>query len=137
MDNELIYLDTNIYMDYFLIREDRLRPLSDFAFELLRKTFECEYKIAISDWLLFELEKNNVPVEKINELLKDLKDLNKLVKVERKDEDVTKAERYKNWKDALHAILAKKSGAVYLVTRNVEDFFDVQDLIEIKLPENL
>jgi predicted nucleic acid-binding protein len=136
MDNELIYLDTNIYMDYFLIREDRLRPLSDFAFELLRKTFQCEYKIAISDWLLFELE-NNIPIEKINELLNDLKDLDKLVKVERTDGDIVEAKKHKNWKDALHAVLAKKSGAVYLVTRNVEDFFDVQNLIEIKLPENL
>lgn len=137
MNNELIYLDTNIYMDYFLMREDRLRPLSDFAFELLKKTFGCEYKIAISDWVLFELEKNNIPIEKINSLMRDLKGLNKLVKVEREDRDIKEAKKFSEWRDALHAILAKKCNAVYLVTRNINDYSDVQDLVEIKLPENL
>ena len=137
MNNELIYLDTNVYMDYFLIREDKLRPLSDFAFELIRKTMSCEYRIVMSDWVLFELKKNNIPVGDINCLLKDLKELDKLVKVERGDEDIRKAKTFSNWKDALHAILANKSGAVYLVTRNIGDYSGAHNLIKIKLPENL
>jgi len=136
MNNELIYLDINIYMDYFLIREDRLRPLSDFAFELIRKAIECQYRIAISDWVLFELEKR-IPTERINTLLDDLKDLNKLVVVRKHNNDISRSKKYNHWKDALHAILAKKCGAVYLVTRNIKDFTEVQDLIDVKFPENL
>jgi len=108
--------------------------LANFAFELLRKTFECEYKIAISDWVIFELTKNGIPEEKIDELLEDLKKADKLVIVERNDENVKEAMKYTQWKDALHAVLAKKCNSVYLVTRNVNDF---PDLVELKFPENL
>mgnify|MGYP006296621571 FL=1 len=57
--SELIYIDTNIYIDYFLNRKDNLRPLGDFAHELFIKTSQCKYKIIISDWLEKELTKTN------------------------------------------------------------------------------
>jgi len=54
----LIYLDTNIYMDYFENRSDGLRPLGDFAFNLLRRCFECEFSIASSVLVAKEAEHN-------------------------------------------------------------------------------
>jgi len=63
----LIYCDTNIYIDYFENREDNLRPLGTFAFELLRRTIECEFTIVVSDFVISELEKY-VEEEKIKEL---------------------------------------------------------------------
>lgn len=46
-----IYLDTCIYLDYLMDRKDNLRPLGEFAFQLLKRTFECEFEIIISDGL--------------------------------------------------------------------------------------
>jgi len=86
---------------------------------------------------LFELDRNNIPVDKINELLQDLRRLNKLVVIDRKNEDIKKAKKFDNWQDALHAVLARKCHAQYLVTRNITDYSEVKDLVEIKLPENL
>ncbi len=38
-----IYVDTNIYLDFFLNRKDKLRPLGDFAFELFKRTLAKSY----------------------------------------------------------------------------------------------
>jgi rRNA-processing protein FCF1 len=71
--NELIYLDTNIYLDYLESREDRLRPLGEFAFRLLQRTLKCEFKIVISDVVNKELDRN-IEADKIKGILDDLKE---------------------------------------------------------------
>ena len=57
------YLDTNIYIDYFLNRIDKLRPLGDFAFNLIKKIVIGEYKLIISDLVILELEHNGFEVQ--------------------------------------------------------------------------
>lgn len=141
MNNELIYLDTNIYMDYFLIREDKLRPLSDFAFELIRRAISCEFKIAVSDLIIMELEKS-IPRNSIQSVLLDLEEedklvtLNKTKETEKKAREITKQYGV-HFNDALHYVLALETKSVYLVTRD-EHFWELpQNDILIRKPENI
>ena len=130
----LIYIDTNVYLHYLLRRKDKLRPIGEFAFELLRRAVKCEFEILISDVVLDEL-KNNTSKEKINLLLRMLK--RKLVPVRKDNDAVLQAQKISKtdfW-DALHYVIAKREGAEIIVTRNVQHFA-FSDL-EVKFPENL
>ncbi len=131
---ELIYIDSNVYLDYLLNRKDRLRPLGNFAFELIRQVISCKYEILISEFLLEEIE-NHADKDKIDKLFTSIQKKSK--KVETKTNDIKKAKEisYENRWDALHYILAKRGGAELIVTRNVEHF-DFSDL-QVVFPENL
>lgn len=132
-----IYCDTNFYIDYLENRTDKLRPLGSFAFELLRRTVECEFKIIISDFVISELEKY-IKEERIKELLITLEKAKKLLVILKSNKDIQKARRLsKNKSDALHAVLAKKADAEYIVTRNLKDFEEFSHLVRPILPENI
>jgi predicted nucleic acid-binding protein len=118
-----------------------MRPLGEFAFILLKRTFSCEFSIIISDWLMHELKKNNLNEKKLSSLLGRLSLLGKLENVDTTVEDVSKAKKLSetsgtHWQDCLHTLLAIKGKAKYLVTRNVGDF-ERLGLIEVLLPEGL
>ena len=141
MNNELIYIDSNCYIDHFEGRVDNLRPLGDFAYNLIKKAIECEYKIIISSLVIDELEFNGFG-EKIKELINDLKEVEKLVYAEETEEDDKKARSIKKDKqtslnDTKHAVIASRKKAKYLVTRNIKDFEKLQNLVKLKFPENL
>ncbi|MBD3304093.1 hypothetical protein GF343_03035 [Candidatus Woesearchaeota archaeon] len=55
---KLIYVDTNIYIDYFDGRTDYLRPPGEFAYQLLKRTFNCEFRIIVSSLVVDEIEYN-------------------------------------------------------------------------------
>jgi len=100
-----IYCDTNIFLDHFGSRKDRFRDLGEFAFQIFRRTLDCEFELIISDWLLYEL-KNYVPPEKLKEFLEEFKKKNKLIKINKTDEDIKKAKEISNYfQDILHQIL--------------------------------
>ncbi|MBW2972837.1 PIN domain-containing protein [Candidatus Woesearchaeota archaeon] len=130
----LIYIDTNVYLDYLLGRNDRLRPIGDFAFELIRRAVKCEFEILISELVIDELE-NNASEEQISQLLNFIK--KKTVKLGITEEDILKSRQISRTdsEDALHYLLAKKGGAEFLVTRNIKHF-DFPDLQTV-FPENL
>jgi len=132
-----IYCDTCVYVDLFEGRKDRFRDLGEFALSLFRKIREKEYKLIISDWLLYEIKKLNHE-ENFNDLLKQFED-ESLIKVEISNEDERKARQLSpsNFPDAMHVILAKKADAIYLVTRNIQDFAEFCKIIEIATPESL
>jgi len=134
-----IYCDTNVYLDFLLGRTDFLRPLNEFAYQIFKRVEEGEFDLIISDHLLYELKNNIHNKEQIVELLTRLKKAGKIIKVYKTQEDIARAKQIslKNWKDALHAILANKAKADYLLTRNIPDFVDCEDLVEIKFPENI
>ncbi|MBI2129603.1 PIN domain-containing protein [Candidatus Woesearchaeota archaeon] len=141
MNNEPIYLDTNIYIDHFESRIDRLRPLGEFAYNLLRKSMECEYRIIISNLVIDELEFAGFK-EKIRELIQDLMALDKVIAVEVTAEDEEKTrkirkERNTTFNDTKHAVIANRVNVKFFVTRNMEDFVELQDLVKLKYPENL
>lgn len=141
MNNELIYIDTNCYIDHFEGRVDKLRPLGEFAYNLIRKSIECEYKIIISNLVIDELEFNGYG-DKIQELIRDLKALQKVITIEVTAEDEAKTlkirkERNTAFNDTKHAVVANRAKAKFLVTRNTKDYEELQDLVELKYPENL
>ena len=131
-----IYCDANIFIDYFYSRKDKFRDLGEFAYQIFKRTLDCEFHIILSDWLLYEL-KNYIEDEKLKEFLNDFKKKNKIIKVYKNLEDVKNAKLISShYQDVLHSILAKKAGAKYLITRNIKDYSNTKDL-EIKLPENV
>ena len=133
-----IYCDTNIYMDFFEGRSDYLRPLDEFAFQIFKRVENGEFTLIISDHLLYEL-RNHIEEKKITELLQPLNQKGRIIKIFKTREDILKAKEIskENWKDALHAILANKAKAVYLLTRNIQDYVGCEHLVEIKFPENI
>lgn len=133
-----IYCDTNIYLDFLLGRTDYMRPLNEFAYQIFRRVEQGEFNLIISDHLLYELE-NNLDADKIARLLEPLAEKGKIVKIYKSREDVLKANEIsrEHWKDALHAILANKAKAIYLLTRNIRHYAGCEHLVEIKLPESV
>jgi len=131
-----IYCDTNILLDYFGSRKDRFRDLGEFAFQIFRRTLDCEFELIISDWLLYEL-KNYVPPEKLKDFLEEFKKKNKIIKINKTDEDIKKAKEISShFQDILHQLLAKKAGAKYLLTRDIQGYVMMEGL-EVKFPENI
>lgn len=130
-----VYCDTNIFIDYFDERSDRLRPLKDFAFEFFSRGWNCSFELIVSDWLLTEL-KQNLEEKQINEIFNRFKEKNKLILIKEEKGDRDKARKIsEHWQDPLHAILANKSQADYLATRNIKDFSDCEKLVKIVFPE--
>jgi hypothetical protein len=63
---------------------------------------------------------------------------NFFLRIEWRDQVIKSKEISKeHWKDALHAILANKAKAVYLLTRNIPDYAGCEHLVEIKFPESI
>ena len=137
----LLYIDTNVYLDYFEGRVDNLRPLGEFAYQIFQRTLSCEFHIVISSHLLKELrfiEKDS----KIEEFLEEFKEKNKIIFVACSFEDkqfanLLSKQRKTPFADTLHAVIAKRIGAEYLITRNIKDYTELQDVIRILLPEFL
>ena len=122
-----IYVDTNVYLDYFLNREK-----SKYAFKIFKRTMNCHYHIILSDHVSSELT-NNLDYSKMQFLFKILKHKIILIKLENKDEEKAKL-LPTHYADALHIVLAQKGDAELIVTNNIKDF---QSIFESKRPEDL
>ena len=137
----LIYIDTNIYLDYLENRTDKMRPLGEFAYTVFKRALGCEFKIIVSEHLLDELEKF-VTEQEIGFVLGKIKSAGKEVPLEVLESDIQKAnalaaQRKVPWPDTLHAVLAIRGGAECIVTRNKKDFDPFSDLIEAVFPEEI
>ncbi len=136
MGNIPLYLDTNIYMDFFLNR-DKSNP----AMLLLLKALSCKYKIVISNIVLNETKINQCG-DDLKALLMQLTRQNKLINIftnpeDRREVEKLIKERDTPYNDTLHAVLCKKSGASHFVTRNMKDFVRLKDIVDLKYPEEL
>jgi len=136
-----VYLDSCVYIDHFDGRVDKLRPLGEFAFEVLRRCLSCEFEIVFSSLVYDELIFNNYE-KRIKELILDFEKKDKIIRVEVKGKDRKKAKilskkRRTHYNDTLHAVVANRIKSDYLITRNVKDFFELQDLVKLSLPELL
>lgn len=136
-----IYVDTNVYLDYFEGRTDYMRPLGDFAHEVFQRTLSCEFTIILSGLVVKEIL-NNRDEEQMYDLINELKEKNKIIKTKATFEDKEKAgqivkQKRTSFPDTLHAVIAQRMGAEYLVTRNIQDFVELQEMTKIVLPEHL
>jgi len=132
-----LYLDTNIII-YATEDSKNLfgKDISASSSELLFDVVSCKYHIIVSDWLLEELSGLR-KLEQASMLFKMLKPKTRRVSYSQKDIAMAKQQNPDNFKDELHAILAIKSGADYIVTRNINDFKHLKDKIKIVKPEDL
>jgi predicted nucleic acid-binding protein len=133
----LIYPDTNFYLDYLEDRSDKMRPLGEFAFSVLKRTFKCEFKIVMSYWVIKELEQH-IAKERMARFIGELESMNKLIMVAKDYDDAIKAKSLPtHYSDAMHIVLAMKAGAEFFVTRNIQHYLNMGHLIKVVLPENL
>ncbi len=135
-----LYVDTNIYLDYWGDRSDGLRPLGEFAFQLMERAIGCEFAFIVSDFVLLELRKHATEKE-CKQIFGSLKERKKIIFARHKREDKLEAKRIARergipWQDALHVLIAKKFGAECMVTRD-RHFWGLQGLLEAKLPEDV
>ena len=133
-----VYCDTCVYRDAFEGRKAKYRDFDDFAWDFFNKVMNDKFVLVTSDWVFEEFKKTVGNDKKLVELLSEMKESQK-IHVTKEKEDVDKAKKLSpgNWQDALHVVLAMKANAFFLTTRNIKDFVEFKDLIEIVLPEHL
>lgn len=132
-----LYIDTNIFLDFLLERKNRAgEDISKPAQKLFFRSMKCEFFIIYSDHTAFELNKN-ISGEQIRMMFAFLH--KKIVMISKTQEDIAEAQKLSaaNFSDALHAVLAKKSGADYIITRNIDHFKELGFEIEARTPENI
>ncbi len=136
-----LYLDANIYLDWWFDRKDNKLPLGEFAYQLFRRTFECEFMVIYSEAIVSELcNVLNISNELCFErFFKKLGDLGKLEFVSANEFDSAEIETLVKQKilarkDAEHLVLSIKSNSI-LVSRNYH-LINLNGFSAIK-PENL
>ncbi len=135
MAEKRIYVDTNVFIDFFEDRNDGLRPLGELASQLFQRAFGCEFRIITSSLVLKELKDNN-HLDDYTEFVRQNKKFNKFEFVNIANSDKAAASKGKNshYQDRLHYILAEKANAELFITRNWKDFCGLGK-IPVLLPE--
>lgn len=113
----IVYVDTNILMDYATNRDRRGEK---FLFE----TFNCKHSLVISDLTIYELEKNKVFLNSLFMMLTSLRKLTFIVCSQKQKEDAKQYATFHNthFADALHIIVSLDAGSECLLTQNIRDF---------------
>lgn len=139
---EKYYIDAAIWRDLHENREDKFRPLGEWAFELFRLIRETKSKALYSDLVVDELSKD-FNQDEIKEIFKIMSDEGLLEKVEIKKEQFQEAAKLKRelkefkipFGDCLHAIIARDNNAI-MVTRD-NHFDHLQEIADVRKPEDL
>jgi predicted nucleic acid-binding protein len=137
-----LYLDANIYLDYWENRSDNIRPLGEFAFSIIKRAISCEFVIVYSDVVVHELC-NVLKISKSECYKRFFKSLDYAMKLEfikNTDELIAKSKELSKSKDlpeadANHLLLATKAESI-LVSRDKHHLDFVSDF-KIKKPEEL
>ena len=129
-----IYVDANVYLDYFEERTNGIRPLNDFAFKIFERTLECEFEIVISDATINEIERHYKTASRANILFEELIRKGKIINANAKTEE---NELSKGHSDALHYMIAERTGCKFIVTRNIRHFSDFSGFVKPVLPEQI
>ncbi len=136
---EKYYFDTSIWRDYYENRSDSMRPLGEFALQLIKRIIEAGDFILYSDAVIEELQirYSDEDIIKIFEIA-NYKGI--LLKVDSSVFQKREAAKLCNYKgmpfgDALHAVLARDNGAV-IVARD-RHFLELIDIVEVRKPEDL
>lgn len=137
--SKLIYVDTNVYIDLFENRTDKFRPLGEIAAQLFSRALNCEFNIAISSLVIKEIEDNGFEKD-FNILLKNLKSRNKVIFEKETSKDRINANELRDirktpFKDTCHLVIAFRMKAEHLITRNIKDYENLSDIIDVALPE--
>jgi len=136
---EKYYIDACIWRDLHENREDKFRPLGEWAFELFRMIKETKSKALYSDLIIKELS-ISYDREQIKEMFKIVEEDGFLEKIEIKKSQIQetiqlKREKRLPFNDLLHAILARDNKAI-MVTRD-KHFEEFEFIVIIRKPEDL
>jgi predicted nucleic acid-binding protein len=136
---EKYFVDTLIWRDYYENREDRFRPIGEWAFRFFKMAMEEESLIFISDFVEDELKKDYED-KQFQDVLSVIDNLNLLKKVNVTRDQFTEAGKLRKDRnvplgDALHAITARDIGAI-IITRD-HHFEKLQDIAPSRKPEEL
>ncbi len=132
------YLDTAIWRDYFEDRADGIRPLGEFAFQLLKNCEKRGLGILYSSLVVQELEAH-YSKERAAQVFSPFRHF--LVEVPISNGQISQAQKISasvagtHVKDALHAILARDNGAI-MVTRD-RHFDALAGFVEVAKPEHI
>ncbi|MDD5182502.1 MAG: type II toxin-antitoxin system VapC family toxin [Candidatus Nanoarchaeia archaeon] len=135
-----LYVDSNIFLNYFLDEFGPIETFSSFrAEEFFTKASEGNIQIIVSNLVISEI----TDVSSLDE--KDVKKF--LLTIHAKLENVTPNDVNKakevskkyglHLRDAIHTVMALQTGCDAVVTRNLKDFNKVSDLIKALKPEEL
>ncbi len=137
-----LFVDTNIFADYYLDRSDHIMPLGEFAFQLIKRSISCEFYILTSDDVITELKRIlNKKENELNEIIfKELIATKKIQFIKVSENQTIEAEKLAGKRDisksdALFAILARDNNAV-LVSRD-KHHQATRDIVEVRKPEEL
>lgn len=133
------YIDACIWRDFHENREDKFRPLGEWAFEMFRMIKENKFLVLYSNLIVDELSKD-FDIEQIKEIFKIISEAGLLKKVELRKQQFQKAAKLKKERnlpfgDCLHAIIARDNKAI-IITRD-KHFEELQDVVESAKPEDL
>ena len=133
----LFYFDTSIWLDFFENRDELNFKKSQLVHKLLDKIIDENNKILYSDINLIELKILGYSTYELKDMFKELKAI--LVFLESTKQQVGKAKdislkRNIPKRDALHALIARDSGAV-LITYD-KHFQKTLEIIKPKKPQD-
>ncbi len=130
-----IYVDTNVFIDF--VKEDSSNIKSVLTYEFFRKGWNCEFELIVSDWTRTEITRH-VNEQELRLLLGQFKSRNKLHFITHTKEETDRAKgNSEHWQDELHLMLAKKSGADMIVTRDRDFISYAGQTFDIRVPENI
>jgi len=116
----IVYIDANVWLDYYWNRKGRYLDLGDVAHRILQRTITCEFTVLVSDILLAELEKY---VSDVKGLINPLEEKCVFIKAEQSDYRLARASQL-HYPDSLHVILAEKHSANFFVTNDADIISD-------------
>ena len=133
-----LYVDSNIWLDYWLDRTVNITPIGCFAERMLERATDCEFTLIVSDFILKEIESNMKTSAETN--MSAFRKIGKLNIIRVDGSTFQNAKELASKRDipihdAVHALMAKKIGAI-LVTRD-KHFGELEDIIVSKRPEEL
>lgn len=130
-----IYVDTNVFIDF--INKNNCKRRAVLAFEFFMKGWNCSFELIVSDWTRSEL-KRHVKEEELSLLFNEFKKRDKLHFINHTQEETKKAKsKNEHWQDELHLMLAIKSGADMIVTRDKDFISFASQTFDIRVPENI
>ncbi|MFH1774545.1 MAG: PIN domain-containing protein [Methanobacteriota archaeon] len=135
-----LYIDADVWLNFWQDEMLGLIPASHYAEELLDKALRMKWIIVISGVVKEEILKKKIALADLEEKLDRLRQVNLLEEIEAEKEDVELSkriirERGLHFPDSLHAALAIRAKAI-IVTRT-KHFELVKNLVEVRKPEDL
>ena len=130
-----IYVDSCVYINYLNSETNKLgRPMGPDAFNVFVQVQQGKYQLILSTWVIEEMSlkvKNDNDTTNLIETMEE-----NIIRVgytqQEKEEAMQMTKTH--WQDALHIIIARREGAEYLITNNLQDYRPYGDLVTLVHP---